>query len=73
MAAPTSWYTIERGWEVQDRSGAVLGEVTEVVGDEDADILDGLRYEDGDGEEHFVEGDRVGEIVEGHVTIEAEA
>jgi hypothetical protein len=72
MADPTSWYTIEAGWDVQDRSGAVIGEVTEVVGDQDADIFDGLRFEGVDGEERYVEAERVGEIVEGSVTIEAE-
>jgi hypothetical protein len=71
MAEPTSWYTIEQGWEVRDRSGDAVGKVTSVVGDEDADIFDGLRFESG-GEEHFVEGARVGEIVEGRVSIEAE-
>jgi hypothetical protein len=72
MAEPTSWFTIERGWEVSDRTGAVIGEVTEVVGDEDADIFDGLRFEGADGEERFVVADRVGEIVEGRVKLEAE-
>jgi len=71
MARPTSWYTIEQGWEVRDRSGAAVGEVIAVVGDEDADIFDGLRYESG-GEERFVEGARVGEIVEGRVSLEAD-
>jgi hypothetical protein len=72
MAEPVSWYTIEAGWDVQDRSGAVIGEVIEVVGDQDADIFDGLRFEGSDGEERFVEAERVGEIVEGNVTIEVE-
>jgi hypothetical protein len=72
MAEPVSWYAIESGWDVQDRAGAVVGEVTEVVGDQDADIFDGLRFEGEDGEERFVEADRVGEIVEGTVTIDAE-
>jgi hypothetical protein len=71
MADPTSWFTIERGWNVQDRAGAVIGEVAEVVGDQDADIFDGLRFEGEDGEERFVEAGRVGEIVEGTVTIDA--
>jgi alkylation response protein AidB-like acyl-CoA dehydrogenase len=72
MADPVSWYAIEAGWDVQDRAGAVVGEVTEVVGDQDADIFDGLRFEGEDGEERYVEAERVGEIVEGTVTIEAE-
>ena len=72
MAEPTSWFTIERGWDVEDGSGAVIGAVTEVVGDEDADIFDGLRFEGEDGEERFVVAERVGEIVEGRVKLEAE-
>ena len=39
-----------------------------MLGDQNADILDGLRY-DADGEERYVPGDRVGEIVEGRVTV----
>jgi hypothetical protein len=72
MAEPTSWFTVESGWEVQDRAGAVVGEVVEIVGDQDADIFDGLRFEGEDGEQRFVEAGRVGEIVEGTVTIDAE-
>jgi hypothetical protein len=72
MAEPVSWYAIEAGWDVEDRAGAVIGEVTEVVGDQNADIFDGLRFEGPDGEERYVEAGRVGEIVEGRVTIEAE-
>ena len=71
MTEPTSWYTIEPGWEVRDRSGEAVGKVVAVVGDEDADIFDGLRFESG-GEERFVEGARVGPIVEGCVSIEAD-
>ena len=72
MAQPTSWFTIEPGWEVRDRSGATVGEVTAVVGDEDADIFDGLRFETSGGEERFVEAARVGDIVEGGVNLEAD-
>jgi hypothetical protein len=71
MAEPTSWYAIQPGWEVRDRSGTTVGEVAAVDGDEDADILDGLRFETADGDELFVEGARVGEIVEGVVNLDA--
>jgi hypothetical protein len=70
MADPTSWFTIESGWDVLDRSGAPVGEVTGVVGDEDADIFDGLRFETTDGEEHFVIAERVAEILEGQVSLD---
>ena len=72
MADPTSWFTIESGWDVLDRSGEPLGEVTAVVGDEDADIFDGLRFETTDGEERFVIAERVAEILEGQVSLDTD-
>ena len=72
MAEQTSWLTIEPGWRVEDRSGAMIGEVTAVVGDQDADIFDGLRFRAEDGEERYVRADRVGPIFEGRVTLEAD-
>jgi hypothetical protein len=69
MTKPTSWFAIEPGWEVVDCSGERVGRVSHVVGDEDADIFDGLRFTADEGEEHFVEGAHVGEIVEGRVTL----
>ena len=72
MAEPTSWFTIQEGWEVADRAGVVIGEVLAVVGDEDADIFDGLRFETEGGDERFAPGERVAEIVEGRVTLDAE-
>ena len=72
MAERTSWFTIEPGWRVRDRSGETLGEVTAVVGDQDADIFDGLRFSAPGGEERFVEAARVGEIVEGRVSLDAD-
>jgi hypothetical protein len=67
----TSWYAITPGWEVVDRSGATVGEVIAVVGDEDADIFDGLRLETPDGEEVFARGEQVADIVEGRVELDA--
>ena len=71
MAELTSWYAIAPGWEVVDRSGATIGEVIAVVGDEDADIFDGLRLETPDGEEVFARGEQVADIVEGRVELDA--
>jgi hypothetical protein len=70
---PTSWYAIEPGWQVVDPAGAAIGEVTAVVGDQDADIFDGLRIETADGEERYVPADQVGEIVEGRVALGVDA
>ena len=72
MDEPTSWYAIAPGWQVVDRSGAILGEVIAVVGDEDADIFDGLRLETPGGEELFARGEQVAEIVEGQVALDAD-
>jgi hypothetical protein len=71
MAERTSWLTIQPGWDVVDPSGEIVAEVLGVVGDEDADIFDGLRIETGDGEERYVEADRVADIVEGRVVLDA--
>jgi hypothetical protein len=70
MAELVSWFLIEPGWSVLDRSGAEIGAVTVVVGDEDMDIFDGLRIAT-EGEERYVPGDRVGPIEEGTVTVQA--
>jgi hypothetical protein len=72
MAEPTSWLTIESGWDVVGRSGAVIGRVARVVGDPDADIFDGLRLETSEGSERYVPADQVGGIVEGRVTVDLE-
>ncbi len=72
MDEPTSWYAIAAGWQVVDRAGATVGEVTAVVGDEDADIFDGLHVETPEGDERFVRGEQVEGIVEGRVSLDAD-
>jgi hypothetical protein len=62
---------IEQGWDVVDGAGERVGEVTAVVGDQDADIFDGLRFETAAGEELYVVADRVAELVEGRVALDA--
>jgi hypothetical protein len=69
MGDPVSWFLIERGWTVVDRSGAEVGAVAAVIGDEDVDIFDGLHVRSGD-RERYVPADRVGPIEEGRVTIQ---
>ena len=68
-----SWYVIEEGWEVVDPSGRLAGEVHAVIGDEDADIFDGLRVMTPAGVAAYVPGDRVGEIEEGRISIAIDA
>ena len=71
MMDPTSWYMIEPGWEVFDGDGERVGEVTSVVGDQDTDIFDGLRMETAGGDELYVIADRVADLVDGRVTLDA--
>jgi PRC-barrel domain protein len=42
MADPVSWKVVEKGWSVFDCEGEQVGTVEEIVGDDDADIFDGL-------------------------------
>lgn len=66
MADPVSWLLIEPGWSVVDANGEDVGRVKSVVGDETRDIFDGLELTSG-----YVPAERVGEIVEGRITITA--
>jgi hypothetical protein len=71
MAEQVSWLMIESGWEVVDRTGSAVGEVTRVVGDADADIFGGLRFAAAGEEERYVRAELVGEITERRVALEA--
>ncbi len=64
MADPVSWLMIEKGWNVVDAQGEKIGRIDEVLGDKETDIWDGLTV-NGD----YVAAERVGEIVEGLVTL----
>jgi hypothetical protein len=64
MADPVSWLMIERGWEVVDANGIHVGKVDEVLGNEEADIWDGLTVS-GD----YVPAEDVAQIVEGRITL----
>ena len=68
---PASWLVIERGWTVVDRDGEELGTVHEVIGDSGKDIFNGLSVSPGllKGS-RYVPSERVGEIVDGRVTLE---
>jgi hypothetical protein len=70
---PVSWFLIERGWKVVGNDGSDLGTVEESLGDENADIFDGLAVATGLlGRPRYVPAERVGEIVQGevHLTID---
>ena len=64
MADPVSWLLIEPGWDVVDRDGNTIGKVDAVLGDQEADIWDGLTV---DGQ--YVAAERAGTIVEGRITL----
>ena len=71
MPDPVSWMVIERGWSVVDADGNDLGRVDEVLGDEDADIFNGLQILTGTiAESKYVPAESVGEIVEGRVQLQ---
>jgi hypothetical protein len=71
MADPVSWMLIEQGWAVVDASGEDVGRVDEVLGDQDADIFNGLHILTGAlAKQTYVPAERVGEIVEGRVQLQ---
>jgi hypothetical protein len=70
---PVSWFLIERGWKVAGSDGSELGTVEEALGDENADIFDGLAVATGVlAKPRYVPAELVGVIVEGevHLTID---
>ena len=71
MADPVAWSMIEHGWTVVGSDGRELGAVHEVIGDEDADIFNGLTIQTGLlRKTRYVPAERVAEIVEGQVTLD---
>ena len=68
-----SWFMLQRGWEVVDEAGSPLGRLTEVLGDQERDIFDGIRYRAADGSELEVHASRVKEIDEGRVVVSDDA
>jgi hypothetical protein len=70
MPDPRSWYAVEKGWKVLAADGSDVGTVDEVLGDEAADIFDGLAVSQGLGSNPlYVPSEVVGEIVEGEVKL----
>jgi hypothetical protein len=70
MADPVSWLLIRPGWKVFASDGDEVGAVDEVVGDDTADIFDGLAIaESALGKPRYVPAERVAAIVEGAVTL----
>jgi hypothetical protein len=71
--APVSWKLIQHGWPVFSSDGQQIGLVFLVVGDEDADILDGLAVTQHRGfafhnfvdRPHYLEASKVAAIDDG--------
>ena len=71
MPDPVAWLVVEPGWEVVASDGEKVGVVDEVLGDKNADIFDGLAVAPGLLKKpKYVPAERVGEIVEGRVTLD---
>jgi len=70
MPDPVSWMLVEQGWSVVGADGHDLGRVDEVLGDESADIFNGLQVLTGAfGTPTYVPAEEVGEILEGRVQL----
>ena len=74
MADPVSWFLVEKGWDVAASDGASLGSVDEVLGDEEADIFNGLAVSPGlVGRVRYVPAERVRQIVEGRIELDMDS
>jgi uncharacterized protein YrrD len=71
MADPVAWLVVEPGWAVVTSDGEEVGKVKEVLGDENADIFDGLAVDTGVlRKPKYVPAERVGEIVDGRIALD---
>jgi uncharacterized protein DUF2171 len=74
VADPVSWFVMEPGWRVVDREGADVGTVDEILGDQNADIFDGLSVRAGAlSGSRYVPSEHVAEITEGTVQLDLAA
>jgi uncharacterized protein YrrD len=76
VSQPVSWFVVEPGWTVTASDGEEVGTVHEIIGDEDADIFDGLAVSAGLlRRPRYVPAESVGEITNGRVrlTVTADA
>jgi uncharacterized protein YrrD len=70
VTEPVSWLLVEPGWKVETSDGKEVGTVHEVLGDEGADIFDGLAVTAGLLKRpRYVPAESVGEISEGRVSL----
>jgi hypothetical protein len=67
---PVSWLQIAQGWSVVTYDGVSIGSVTQVEGDKQDDIFDGLAVQSAQsGPVVYVPGEQVGLIYPGQVTL----
>jgi uncharacterized protein YrrD len=70
MTEPVSWLMIEPGWAVEAKDGTEVGTVREVLGEDEADIFDGLAVSHGVlHRSRYVPAESVGEITEGRLAL----
>lgn len=70
MADPVSWLLIRPGWKVVSSDAVEVGEVDQVVGDDTADIFDGLAIAASAlGRPRYVPAEQVTRITEGVVQV----
>jgi uncharacterized protein YrrD len=74
VSQPVSWLVIEPGWTVVSSDGKEVGTVHEVLGDEEADIFDGLAVSPGlVRRPRYVPAESVGESTDGRVALTVSA
>jgi sporulation protein YlmC with PRC-barrel domain len=70
-ADPVSWLQIAQGWSVVTSDGMSIGSVSQVEGDKQDDIFDGLAVQPAEpGQIVYVPGEQVGLIYPGQVTLQ---
>ena len=70
MADPVSWKVAEPGWSVVANDGNEVGKLSQVLGDAEADIFDGVEVSHGLLEKNeYVPSERVVAIRQGEVVV----
>jgi hypothetical protein len=72
-ADPVSWFLIEPGWQVSDAAGTHVGTVSEIRGEENEDIFDGLIVATSGVALKYVPSEVVGPITEGRIELTVSA
>jgi hypothetical protein len=71
MGQPVAWIMVEPGWRVLDTADSEVGRIEAVLGDEEADIFNGLAVVIGGlSPTRYVPAERVRSIEEGSVTLD---